>query len=439
MHGENPMMAFLRLVARNRRRYGGYIVHAGVVMLFCAFAGLAFKREFDVTLRAGRGVQRDRPVRASMAVREQGDLAVRCAQPASDGGVAQADARWPSRCRSSRARSGSTSTAAGSRHSSRRRRSGSTSGRRRMSTSCSPATGPSDTAEIRITFNPLVWWVWYGGMVMAFGGLIVMWPQATGRESQSGYAAVMRPDGAFGTCGSRRRDGRARATEPAGFRRGAGRQHCGARTSGCRARAGTGQQTGQQAAAGPQAAGSGPRTTMSGPMSESAYRPVALPAKPGAKPSMSDGARDALEHQLHCQCGCTLDVFTCRTTDFTCPVSPGMHGDIVALVVGGYTAVEILDAFRKTYGERVLMSPVREGFNWAGYVAPFVGAGGSDRGGGRAHPPVARGAGASGCQCSRTNSGWCAGCDPGGDGPSRGRRPGRPALMVSRVARRHWA
>jgi len=130
----------------------------------------------------------------------------------------------------------------------------------------------------------------------------------------------------------------------------------------------TGQQTGQQD---PQAAGSGPRTTMSGPMTESAYRPVALPARPGAKQSMSDGARDALEHQLHCQCGCTLDVFTCRTTDFTCPVSPGMHGDIVALVVGGYTAVEILDAFRKTYGERVLMSPVREGFNWAGYIAPF--------------------------------------------------------------------
>jgi cytochrome c-type biogenesis protein CcmH len=111
---------------------------------------------------------------------------------------------------------------------------------------------------------------------------------------------------------------------------------------------------------------------MSGPMSESAYRPVVLPPKPGAKPSMSDVQRDALEHQLHCQCGCTLDVFTCRTTDFTCPVSPPMHGDIVNLVLGGYTAVEILEAFRRTYGERVLMSPVREGFNWAGYVAPFA-------------------------------------------------------------------
>ncbi|MFI5249586.1 MAG: cytochrome c-type biogenesis protein CcmH [Gemmatimonadales bacterium] len=137
------------------------------------------------------------------------------------------------------------------------------------------------------------------------------------------------------------------------------------------------QPSGQDGQGNAQGNGQGPRTTMSGPMSESAYRPVVLPPKPGAKPSMSDGQRDALEHQLHCQCGCTLDVFTCRTTDFTCPVSPPMHSDIVALVLGGYSAGEILDAFRKTYGERVLMSPVREGFNWAGYVAPFVALGGA--------------------------------------------------------------
>jgi cytochrome c-type biogenesis protein CcmH len=121
-----------------------------------------------------------------------------------------------------------------------------------------------------------------------------------------------------------------------------------------------------------QASTDGSRKTMSGPMSGSAYQPVVRPAKPGAPPSMSIGQRDALEHQIHCQCGCTLDVFTCRTTDFTCPVSPSMHQDVVRLVVGGYTAVEILAAFRETYGERVLMSPTHEGFNWAAYVAPFV-------------------------------------------------------------------
>jgi cytochrome c-type biogenesis protein CcmF len=34
----------------------------------------------------------------------------------------------------------------------------------------------TETAVYRFTINPLVWWVWYGGMIVAFGGLVVMWP-----------------------------------------------------------------------------------------------------------------------------------------------------------------------------------------------------------------------------------------------------------------------
>ena len=89
-------------------------------------------------------------------------------------------------------------------------------------------------------------------------------------------------------------------------------------------------------------------------------RPVRLPPKPGAKPVLTQEERDALEHRIHCQCGtCTLDIFTCRTTDFTCQISPAMHRDVVSLVEGGYSAQEILDAFVGTYGERVLMAPKR--------------------------------------------------------------------------------
>ncbi len=51
----------VRLIARNRRRYGGYIVHAGIVMLFAAFAGLAFKNDHDVHAQDRRG-ERDRPI-----------------------------------------------------------------------------------------------------------------------------------------------------------------------------------------------------------------------------------------------------------------------------------------------------------------------------------------------------------------------------------------
>ncbi|HKO16762.1 MAG TPA: cytochrome c-type biogenesis protein CcmH [Gemmatimonadaceae bacterium] len=107
-------------------------------------------------------------------------------------------------------------------------------------------------------------------------------------------------------------------------------------------------------------------------MNQTASRPVRLPPKPGARPSMTNDARDELEHHIRCQCGCTLDVYTCRTTDFSCQVSPAMHADVMALVQGGYGAQEILDAFVSVYGERALMAPRKEGFNLLGWVAPFV-------------------------------------------------------------------
>src|SRR5690242_11332387 len=114
--------------------------------------------------------------------------------------------------------------------------------------------------------------------------------------------------------------------------------------------------------------------TFNGPMADAneVYRPVSLPAKPNASPSMTDAQRDDLEHQIHCQCGCNLDVYTCRTTDFSCSVSPAMHADVMGLVSGGYGAQEILAAFKSVYGEKVLMAPNKSGFNLVGYTMPFV-------------------------------------------------------------------
>lgn len=112
--------------------------------------------------------------------------------------------------------------------------------------------------------------------------------------------------------------------------------------------------------------------TFSGPMQQDAYQPVKLAAKRSADASMSAAQRDDLEHQIKCQCGCPLDVYTCRTTDFSCSVSPRMHVDVMSLVSGGYSSAEILRAFQDVYGERVLMSPVKSGFNWLGYFTPSV-------------------------------------------------------------------
>jgi cytochrome c-type biogenesis protein CcmH len=120
-----------------------------------------------------------------------------------------------------------------------------------------------------------------------------------------------------------------------------------------------------------------PVQTFNGPMADAGevYRPVKLAPKPGAQPSMTDAERDDLEHKIHCQCGCQLDVYTCRTTDFACSVSPAMHGDVMGLVAGGYTGDEILAAFTSVYGEKALMAPIKSGFNLLGYTVPFIAVG----------------------------------------------------------------
>ena len=112
--------------------------------------------------------------------------------------------------------------------------------------------------------------------------------------------------------------------------------------------------------------------SFAGPMEQNAYRPVKLAPIAGAKPSMTDAKRDELEHQIHCQCGCVLDVYTCRTTDFSCSVSPAMHGDVMALVEGGHSGAQILAAFQTVYGEQILMAPLKKGFNLVGYALPSV-------------------------------------------------------------------
>lgn len=79
-----------------------------------------------------------------------------------------------------------------------------------------------------------------------------------------------------------------------------------------------------------------------------------------------------IERRLRCTCGCNLDVYTCRTTDFTCAVSPAMHREVIALYEDGKTGEEIVGDFVARHGETILMAPPKEGFNWAGYLLPGV-------------------------------------------------------------------
>jgi cytochrome c-type biogenesis protein CcmF len=53
--GEHAVQALGRLISKNRRRYGGYIIHVGVVMIFVAITGTsAFRQEQQVTVNPGQ-------------------------------------------------------------------------------------------------------------------------------------------------------------------------------------------------------------------------------------------------------------------------------------------------------------------------------------------------------------------------------------------------
>ena len=55
--GTDLFTALIGLVGRSKRRYGGYIVHVGIVLIFLGFAGEGFKQKETVLLKPGQQVE----------------------------------------------------------------------------------------------------------------------------------------------------------------------------------------------------------------------------------------------------------------------------------------------------------------------------------------------------------------------------------------------
>jgi cytochrome c-type biogenesis protein CcmF len=189
-YGEPYPLALGRLIARNRRRYGGYIVHTGIVMLFVAFSGMAFKTETEATLRPGESVSLRSPYGSTYTFTHLG--------------ISQYDAlnRLVTAAAVEVRRDGKR---IGMLHPEKRQHVDSF-GRPTFQPSTEPSimslvredlygvlggvVNGTEQAVFRFTINPLVWWVWYGGVIVALGGLVVMWPGGSpaAKRSQAGYA-----------------------------------------------------------------------------------------------------------------------------------------------------------------------------------------------------------------------------------------------------------
>jgi cytochrome c-type biogenesis protein CcmF len=176
MHGESAPVAFGRLVARNRRRYGGYLVHAGVLIYFVAFSGMAFKREIEATLKPGDSATLKSPFGHTYTFTHVGVsqfealnriVSAATVQVAKDGkpqGLMSSEKRQ--HVDSFRRPTFEPSTEVAIR----------SNLQEDVYITYAGSIGGTEEAVYRFTINPLVWWVWFGGFVLAFGGLVTMWP-----------------------------------------------------------------------------------------------------------------------------------------------------------------------------------------------------------------------------------------------------------------------
>src|SRR5436305_392720 len=190
-YGEGYAVALGRLLARNRRRYGGYIVHTGIVILFIAFAGMAFKTETEATLRPGESAVLKSPYGWSYTFTHLGGSqydALNRQVTAATLEIARNGKRLGVLTTEKRQHvdgfgrpTFQPSTEVGIR----------SDVREDLYVGLAGLVNGTEQAVFRFTINPLVWWVWYGGMIVALGGLIVMWPGGGSpavKRTQAGYA-----------------------------------------------------------------------------------------------------------------------------------------------------------------------------------------------------------------------------------------------------------
>ncbi len=166
MTGESYPRSLVNMTLKNKSRFGGYIVHLGVVFYFIGFTGNAFNIEVESTLNPGESLQAgmysfvyndyqqiQRPNHTAQIVelsvlkngRSYGTLypekrmSFRSSQPNTEVDIIQT---W---------REDLYATLAG-------------------------ITSEQGAATIRIYVNPLVRWIWIGGAILAFGTIIAMLP-----------------------------------------------------------------------------------------------------------------------------------------------------------------------------------------------------------------------------------------------------------------------
>lgn len=187
--GEDLLTSFFTLIAKNKRRYGGHVIHIGIVLMYIGIAGSSsYVSEVQQTLKKGesisikdytvtfRGLERSNPnpsqttVKAILSVEKNGkplwvgkpqrDFYKTGAQPSSDVDIL------------STLKEDLYLILAG--------------------------FNEEGVATFKVLINPLTKWLWIGGIVVGLGTIICMWPDMREKRrmmaSYGAYESVIKKE-----------------------------------------------------------------------------------------------------------------------------------------------------------------------------------------------------------------------------------------------------
>jgi cytochrome c-type biogenesis protein CcmF len=304
--------AIIGLVGRNRRRYGGYIVHLGIVLMFVGFAGNAYKQDTQVQLKLGDQVTIGRYTLRNDAVKvsDDGQKQMATAHISVFDKGKPIDELYPARWYFRKHEQEPTTEVA----------------IRRSLTedlyvvfAFDKATLGSQSATLQIVINPLVNWIWLGFGLLALGTGIALLPEG-------GYSFALAK---LGT--------RAATTATA--------ETTAALTLAVAVFAGT--------------------TAYAQHIGGSASVQNSFYAR--------NPLEKQLQHEIVCTCGSCghAGIGECRKDP--CVVSDKMRGELAAWIDQGKSHDEIIQAFVTRYGsEEMLGAPIDKGFSRLAWLFPYL-------------------------------------------------------------------
>jgi cytochrome c-type biogenesis protein CcmF len=310
--GTDMLTALVGLVGRNKRRYGGYIAHVGIVLMFLGFAGNGFKKDDQVLLKRGEEAKVGRYTirNDGLKVSDDGRKQATTAYISVFEGGKQIDTLYPAKWAYRNHENEPTTEVAI---------------RRTLAEDLyivlafQPSDLATQTATLQVVVNPLINWIWFGFGILALGTGIALLP-----ERAYSFALAKLP---------------------------------------------------VEAAATTTALSLLLAMVVFGGSTVSAQRGMGGPADQNIQSSYyaRNEFEKKMQHDIVCTCGSCGHATIAECRKDPCMTSHEMRAELAALIDKGKNRDEIIQAFITKYGgEEMLGAPLDKGFSRLAWLFPYL-------------------------------------------------------------------